>query len=70
MDYETTKDTAQKWGITNRMVLYYCTSGRISGAVKMGNTWLVPCAAEKPSDRRYKDEMEVTRLEAKNDPKE
>lgn len=52
MEYMTTKEAAVKWGITNRMVLYYCTTGRIDGASKMGNTWLLPKAAEKPVDRR------------------
>ena len=28
MDYITTKKAAAKWGITDRMVLYYCTWGR------------------------------------------
>lgn len=54
MDYITTKEAAAKWGITDRMVLYYCTSGRIEGAVKMGNTWLIPKDAIKPEDKRYR----------------
>ena len=54
MDYITTKEAAVKWGITDRMVLYHCTSGRIDGAVKMGNTWLIPKDAAKPKDKRYR----------------
>jgi len=54
MDYITTKDSAKNWGITDRMVVYYCSAGRIKGAKKMGNTWLVPVDAEKPSDGRYR----------------
>jgi len=54
MDYVTTKEAATKWGITDRMVLYHCTSGRIDGAVKMGNTWLIPKDAIKPKDKRYR----------------
>ena len=54
MDYITTKEAAAKWGITDRMVLYHCTSGRIDGAVKMGNTWLIPKDTVKPEDKRYR----------------
>ncbi|MBZ4665675.1 helix-turn-helix domain-containing protein [Mahella sp.] len=53
MDYITTKEAAAKWGVTDRTVLYHCTSGRIDGAAKMGNTWLIPKDAAKPADRRY-----------------
>jgi hypothetical protein len=53
-DYITTKEAAKNWGITGRMVVYHCTAGRIKGAKKMGNTWLVPINAEKPADRRYR----------------
>jgi excisionase family DNA binding protein len=56
MDYITTKEAAVKWGISDRMVLYHCTSGRIEGAVKMGNTWLIPKDAVKPEDKRYRRE--------------
>ena len=54
MEYITTKEAAEKWSITDRMVLYHCTSGRIVGAVKMGNTWLIPKDAIKPKDKRYR----------------
>ncbi len=54
MDYITTKEAAAKWEITDRMALYYCTSGRIDGAVKTGNTWLIPQDAAKPKDKRRK----------------
>ena len=56
MDYMTTKQAAEKWQISDRRVLQYCNDGRIDGAEKMGNTWLIPKTAEKPSDRRRKGE--------------
>lgn len=31
-----------------------CNDKRIDGAVKMGNTWLIPKDANKPADGRYK----------------
>jgi excisionase family DNA binding protein len=56
MDYITTKEAAEKWNISDRRVLQYCNAGRIKGAVKMGNTWLIPKRAEKPIDGRTKED--------------
>lgn len=58
MNYITTKEVAVKWGISDRRVLQYCNNGRIPGAVKMGNTWIVPKDAEKPKDGRRKEAKE------------
>ena len=54
MDYMTLKEASEKWGISARMINYYCTEGRISGAVKMATVWLIPKEAEKPIDGRTK----------------
>ncbi len=55
MDYLTVKEAGEKWGITGRMVTYYCVTGRIEGALKKGNLWLVPQIAQKPIDGRTKE---------------
>ncbi|EMS76408.1 hypothetical protein H318_03697 [Enterococcus durans IPLA 655] len=52
MDYITTKEAASKWGISDRMVLYHCNSGRIEGAIKIGNLWIIPKNSTKPIDKR------------------
>jgi len=54
MEYLTVKEAGEKWGVTARMVNYYCSAGRIKGAVKKGNLWLIPADTEKPIDGRYK----------------
>jgi len=54
MEYLTVKEAGEKWGISARMVAYYCADGRIKGAEKKGNLWLVPADAEKPLDGRTK----------------
>ena len=54
MEYLTVKEVAERWGITSRMVTVYCSDGRLPGAVKKGNLWLVPENAEKPDDNRKK----------------
>ena len=56
MNYITTKEAAAQWGISDRRILQYCNTGRIEGAEKMGNTWLIPKNAEKPADGRTKPE--------------
>ncbi|SHI21558.1 DNA-binding protein [Desulfosporosinus lacus] len=43
MDNLTVKDAGVKWGVTGHMVTHYCVAGRIKGATKKRNLWLVPC---------------------------
>ena len=55
MEYLTVKEMGEKWGITSRMVNVYCSDGRIPGAIKKGNLWLVPEDALKPTDQRKRE---------------
>jgi hypothetical protein len=48
----TTKEAAEKWGITLRQVQLLCAKGRIPGTVRFGNAWVIPADAEKPKDGR------------------
>lgn len=50
----TTKETAEKWGISLRQVQLLCANGRIPGAIRFGHVWVVPVDAEKPQDRRIR----------------
>ena len=52
MDYITVREAAEKWGVSPRSITYHLVDGRISGAVKKGNLWLIPAAAERPADLR------------------
>ena len=52
LDYLTVKEAGEKWNISGRMVTVYCNNGKIKGAVKKGNLWLIPVDAEKPLDGR------------------
>lgn len=54
MDYISAAETAALWGISGRMINYYCTEGRIPGAQKIGGTWIIRKDAPKPADRRKK----------------
>lgn len=54
MDYMTLKEASEKWSVSSRQINYYCVEGRIPGAVKMAGVWLLPKKAEKPADKRQK----------------
>ena len=52
MEYLTTLEMSEKWGISARRIALLCEQGRIVGVVKKGKTWLIPEEAEKPADKR------------------
>ena len=53
MEFLTTKQAAELWGISSRRVAILCAQGRIPGTVKAGKTWLLPPDAKKPLDPRF-----------------
>ncbi len=55
MNYVTTIEMSEIWGISARRIDLLCEQGRIAGVVKKGKTWLIPKDAEKPADRRKND---------------
>lgn len=52
MNYYTTSEIAELWGISRRRVTTLCREGRLEGAVLKGKTWLVPDDAQRPIDKR------------------
>lgn len=54
MDYLSAKEVADKWNITIRQIQKLCATGRIEGAMRLGDgkIWLIPKNAEKPTDGR------------------
>jgi SLT domain-containing protein len=52
MDLMTTKQAAEKWGVTVRRVQSLCEKGLIEGAEKLADMWVLPLDAEKPIDGR------------------
>ena len=63
MDYMTLKEASKICGVTPRWINYYCSSGRILGAIKMGTIWLIPKNAEKPIDGRTKQGRKLKNAE-------
>ena len=53
MEYLTSPEMSEKWGITSRRISVLCAEGRIEGAIKKGKTWLIPENADKPEDPRH-----------------
>ena len=54
MEYLTTVELSEKWGISSRRISVLCAEGRIEGVIKKGKTWLIPSDSNKPSDARIK----------------
>ncbi len=53
MDYISTKEAAQKWGISERRVRSLCAEGKIEGAARCGDwVWSIPIGTQKPADGR------------------
>jgi hypothetical protein len=54
MDYISTKDASEKWGISERRIQKLCEDGRIDGTVRFSRVWAIPKDAPKPEDGRLK----------------
>jgi hypothetical protein len=54
MQYLSIKQTAERWGISERRIQVLCKEGRIPGTITIGRTWGIPDDAEKPKDARIK----------------
>jgi hypothetical protein len=54
MDYISTKEASEKWGITERRIQKLCEESRIPGVVRFSRVWAIPKDAVKPADGRLK----------------
>ncbi len=52
MNFLTTVEMSEIWGISPRRISLLCSEGRVEGALKKGKTWLIPDNAAKPEDPR------------------
>lgn len=52
MDYISTKEAAERWGVSIRYVQHLLAENRIPGAKKYGVSWLIPMGSKKPKDPR------------------
>lgn len=58
MDFLTTTEMSEIWGISSRRISLLCAEGRVEGALKKGKTWLIPQGTKKPEDPRKINRME------------
>lgn len=52
--YVTVNEIAKKWDVKPRTIQMMCLKGKIKGAEKIGNMWMIPIEAERPLDERIK----------------
>ena len=50
--YNTIREKAEEWDLSERMIQIMCANGRIPGATKFGRSWAIPCSSERPADGR------------------
>ncbi len=64
-EYITTKEAADKWGLSERRVRILCSEQRVKGVVQVGRAWLIPKDAPKPEDARSaKESPDKTKRES------
>ena len=61
MEYITSKEAAEKWGVSERMVRVYCVQERIPDAYQEFETWYIPENATKPI-RKKKEASQLPKL--------
>ena len=54
MEWMTVKEAGVLWNITTRRATILCAIGKVEGAQKLGNIWVVPKDTLKPIDGRTK----------------
>ena len=54
MEYMTTQEASEIWGVTMRRIQAMCDKGQISTAIRLGRIWVIPKGTPKPPDRRIK----------------
>ena len=52
IQYITAREAAEKWNISQRRVSILCAENRIPEVAMLGNMWIIPRNAEKPTDAR------------------
>ena len=54
MEYMTTQEAANLWGIKVRRVQTLCENGKVENAQRLGYMWVIPMGTPKPIDGRTK----------------
>ena len=62
MNFCSVRETAEKWGVSERFVRKLCKEGRIENAIWDEKTWLIPSGIEKPERKKYERKTEENAL--------
>jgi len=54
LDWLTSRQMDEVWGMTERQVQSLCSKGKIDGVVRVGRSWLIKKRTQKPIDGRTK----------------
>ncbi len=65
MKYNTVRETALQWSISERTVRNLCSQGKIDGAFREGKRWNIPATAERPRKEKQKSLLELLKEEKK-----
>jgi len=63
MEYWTTAQAADEWGIGTRRVQHLCENGKVENAKRLGHMWVIPVGTHKPLDGRTKAAKEQKKSE-------
>lgn len=47
-DYMSVKETAEKWGLSERRVQILCSNNRIQGVIRINRMWLIQKTQKSP----------------------
>ena len=67
MEYLSVREVSEKWNISRRRIQILCAEGRFEGATRIGNMWVIPKEAGKPSDARIKSGRYIKRQNINQD---
>lgn len=60
IQYITAREAAEKWNISQRRVSILCAENRIPNVAMLGNMWIIPRDAHKPTDARKEKQVKYT----------
>lgn len=60
LQYMSCRDAAERWNISQRRVSVLCAENRIPNVAMLGNMWIIPINAEKPTDARKNNGARAT----------
>ena len=60
MEWMTVKEASELWGVSGRRIQILCDTGKVSGAKRLGNMWVIPKGTLKPIDGRTKAAKQTT----------